>query len=82
MRGCNQRPRVSARIVPAFNRAFAADRPVIIDVVTDIDALAPVAVSLPCGRQASAKPRALLKPCNLIILMSALMSATIDRVGG
>src|SRR5215510_3600136 len=30
---------------PALNRALAADRPVIIDVVTDIDALAPVAVS-------------------------------------
>src|SRR5262245_55102356 len=30
---------------PALNRALAADRPVIIDVVTAIDALAPVAVS-------------------------------------
>jgi len=30
---------------PALNRALAADRPVIIDVVTDVDALAPVAVS-------------------------------------
>jgi acetolactate synthase-1/2/3 large subunit len=29
---------------PALERAFAADRPVIVDVVTDIDALAPVAV--------------------------------------
>ena len=30
---------------PALQRAYGADRPVIIDVVTDIDALAPVAVS-------------------------------------
>jgi len=30
---------------PALQRALAADRPVIIDVVTDIDALAPLAVS-------------------------------------
>lgn len=30
---------------PALQRAFTADRPVIIDVVTDIDALAPLAVS-------------------------------------
>jgi acetolactate synthase-1/2/3 large subunit len=30
---------------PALHRAYAADRPVIIDVVTDIDALAPLAVS-------------------------------------
>jgi acetolactate synthase-1/2/3 large subunit len=32
-------------IAPALKRALAADRPVVIDVVTDIDALAPVAVS-------------------------------------
>jgi acetolactate synthase I/II/III large subunit len=30
---------------PALHHAYAADRPVIIDVVTDIDALAPLAVS-------------------------------------
>ena len=30
---------------PALQRAFAADRPVILDVVTDIEALAPLAVS-------------------------------------
>jgi acetolactate synthase-1/2/3 large subunit len=29
---------------PAFDRALSADRPVVIDVVTDIDALAPLAV--------------------------------------
>jgi acetolactate synthase I/II/III large subunit len=34
-----------AEFAPALQRALAADRPVIIDVVTDIDALAPVAVS-------------------------------------
>jgi acetolactate synthase-1/2/3 large subunit len=33
-----------ADLAPAFDRALSADRPVIIDVVTDIDALAPVAV--------------------------------------
>jgi acetolactate synthase I/II/III large subunit len=33
-----------ADFAPAFDRALSADRPVIIDVVTDIDALAPVAV--------------------------------------
>ena len=33
-----------ADFAPAFDRAIAADRPVILDVVTDIDALAPVAV--------------------------------------
>jgi acetolactate synthase I/II/III large subunit len=32
-------------IAPALARALAADRPVVIDVVTDIDALAPTAVS-------------------------------------
>ncbi|HKC43092.1 MAG TPA: thiamine pyrophosphate-binding protein [Burkholderiales bacterium] len=32
-------------IAPALERALAADRPVVIDVVTDIDALAPTAVS-------------------------------------
>jgi acetolactate synthase-1/2/3 large subunit len=31
-------------LAPAFDRALSADRPVLIDVVTDIDALAPVAV--------------------------------------
>jgi hypothetical protein len=31
--------------VPALRQAYAADRPVVIDVVTDIDALAPLAVS-------------------------------------
>ena len=30
--------------VPAMERAFAADRPVIVDVVTDIEAVAPAAV--------------------------------------
>jgi acetolactate synthase-1/2/3 large subunit len=34
-----------AEFAPALQRALAADRPVIIDVVTDIDALAPVAVT-------------------------------------
>jgi acetolactate synthase-1/2/3 large subunit len=34
-----------AEIAPALARAFAANRPVIIDVVTDIDALAPLAVT-------------------------------------
>ncbi|MFL6807309.1 MAG: thiamine pyrophosphate-binding protein [Xanthobacteraceae bacterium] len=34
-----------AELKPALQRAYGADRPVIIDVVTDIDALAPVAVS-------------------------------------
>ena len=33
-----------ADLAPAFDRALSAGRPVIIDVVTDIDALAPVAV--------------------------------------
>jgi len=33
-----------AEFAPAFDRALSADRPVILDVVTDIDALAPVAV--------------------------------------
>jgi acetolactate synthase I/II/III large subunit len=32
-------------IAPALERALAADRPVVIDVVTDIEALAPLAVS-------------------------------------
>jgi acetolactate synthase-1/2/3 large subunit len=32
-------------IAPALQRALAADRPVVIDVVTDIEALAPLAVS-------------------------------------
>jgi acetolactate synthase-1/2/3 large subunit len=32
-------------LAPALRRALAADRPVVIDVVTDIDALAPLAVS-------------------------------------
>jgi acetolactate synthase-1/2/3 large subunit len=32
-------------IAPALQRALAADRPVVIDVVTDIDALAPTAVT-------------------------------------
>jgi acetolactate synthase I/II/III large subunit len=31
-------------LAPAFDRALSADRPVVLDVVTDIDALAPVAV--------------------------------------
>jgi len=34
-----------ADIAPALKRALAADRPVVIDVATDIDALAPTAVS-------------------------------------
>jgi acetolactate synthase I/II/III large subunit len=34
-----------AELGPAIQRALKADRPVIVDVVTDIDALAPVAVS-------------------------------------
>ena len=34
-----------SEFAPALARALAADRPVIIDVVTDIDALAPLAVS-------------------------------------
>jgi acetolactate synthase-1/2/3 large subunit len=34
-----------AEFAPALKRALTADRPVIIDVVTDIDALAPLAVS-------------------------------------
>jgi acetolactate synthase-1/2/3 large subunit len=34
-----------AELAPALQRAFKADRPVIVDVVTDIEALAPVAVS-------------------------------------
>jgi acetolactate synthase-1/2/3 large subunit len=34
-----------SEFAPALERALAADRPVIIDVVTDIDALAPLAVS-------------------------------------
>ena len=33
-----------ADLAPAFDQALSADRPVILDVVTDIDALAPVAV--------------------------------------
>jgi acetolactate synthase-1/2/3 large subunit len=33
-----------ADLAPAFDRALSADRPVILDVVTDIDALAPAAV--------------------------------------
>ena len=33
-----------ADLAPAFDRALSADRPVILDVVTDIDALAPIAV--------------------------------------
>jgi acetolactate synthase-1/2/3 large subunit len=33
-----------SELAPAFDRALSADRPVILDVVTDIDALAPVAV--------------------------------------
>jgi acetolactate synthase-1/2/3 large subunit len=34
-----------AEIGPAITRALRADRPVIVDVVTDIDALAPLAVT-------------------------------------
>jgi acetolactate synthase I/II/III large subunit len=34
-----------AELAPALQRAYLADRPVIIDAVTDIDALAPLAVS-------------------------------------
>jgi acetolactate synthase-1/2/3 large subunit len=34
-----------SELAPALQRAFAADRPVVVDVVTDIDALAPLAVS-------------------------------------
>ncbi len=34
-----------ADFAPALARAFAADRPVVLDVVTDIDALAPLAVA-------------------------------------
>jgi acetolactate synthase-1/2/3 large subunit len=33
-----------ADLAPAFDQALSADRPVVLDVVTDIDALAPVAV--------------------------------------
>jgi acetolactate synthase-1/2/3 large subunit len=33
-----------ADLAPAFDRALSADRPVILDVVTDIEALAPPAV--------------------------------------
>jgi acetolactate synthase-1/2/3 large subunit len=33
-----------SELAPAFDRALTADRPVVLDVVTDIDALAPVAV--------------------------------------
>jgi acetolactate synthase I/II/III large subunit len=32
-------------IAPAISRALTTDRPVIVDVVTDIDALAPMAVT-------------------------------------
>ena len=32
-------------IAPALERALAAERPAVIDVVTDIEALAPLAVS-------------------------------------
>ena len=32
-------------IGPALRRALAADRPVVVDVVTDIEALAPLAVT-------------------------------------
>lgn len=35
----------AADLAPAMHKAFKADRPVVIDVVTDIEALAPVAVS-------------------------------------
>jgi thiamine pyrophosphate-dependent acetolactate synthase large subunit-like protein len=34
-----------AELGPAIERALKADRPVIIDVVTEIEALAPLAVS-------------------------------------
>jgi thiamine pyrophosphate-dependent acetolactate synthase large subunit-like protein len=34
-----------SEIAPAIRQALAADRPAIIDVVTDIDALAPLAVT-------------------------------------
>jgi len=34
-----------AELGPAIQRALRADRPAIVDVVTDIDALAPVAVT-------------------------------------
>ena len=34
-----------ADFAPALERALAADRPVVIDVVTDIDAIAPMAVA-------------------------------------
>jgi acetolactate synthase-1/2/3 large subunit len=33
-----------ADLAPAMDRALSAGRPVVLDVVTDIDALAPVAV--------------------------------------
>jgi acetolactate synthase-1/2/3 large subunit len=33
-----------SELAPAFDQALSADRPVLIDVVTDIDALAPLAV--------------------------------------
>ncbi len=33
-----------SQLAPAFDQALSADRPVIVDVVTDIDALAPLAV--------------------------------------
>ncbi len=33
-----------AELAPAFDQALSADRPVVIDVVSDIDALAPLAV--------------------------------------
>ena len=32
-------------LAPALQRAFTADRPVVLDVVTDIEALAPTAVA-------------------------------------
>jgi len=35
----------AAEFAPALKRALAAKRPAVIDVVTDIDALAPLAVS-------------------------------------
>jgi acetolactate synthase-1/2/3 large subunit len=35
----------ASEIAPALERALKADRPVVIDVVTDIDALAPLAVT-------------------------------------
>ena len=39
------RVETAAEFAPALKRALASDRPAVIDVVTDIEALAPLAVS-------------------------------------